>query len=151
MEKIKSIIPVFYTRCVNAPYTEGHIQVVRMITKSLLLYNVRSIILNFKYNIRQSAIEDACVSRHRIEQKIPLITRDSLYQFSAPIAAYAVSMEALKTLRFFLLTKLPFIYPDFYADCSIARPCSCYSVIHIGLKSMKRNTTHLLCFFTGHF
>jgi len=96
---------VFYTRCVNAPYTEGHIQVVRMMTKSLLLHGVKSILFNFDYSVARSTIEDRHVCKYRIDQKIPLVTRDSLYRFSAPIAAYAVSMEALKTLRFFSLEK----------------------------------------------
>lgn len=103
MREAQSITPVFYTRCVNAPYTEGHIQVIRMMIKSLLLYNVKSIILNFKYGVNSLTVEDRHVSKHRIEQRIPLIARDSLYTFSAPIAAYALSMETLKTLRFFLL------------------------------------------------
>lgn len=103
MRKVQSVTPVFYTRCVNAPYTEGHIQVIRMMIKSLLLYNVKSIIFNFRYGVNQLAVEDRHVSKHRIEQRIPLVARDSMYKFSAPIAAYALSLETLKTLRFFLL------------------------------------------------
>jgi glycosyltransferase involved in cell wall biosynthesis len=105
MKKVQNVIPVFYARCVNAPYTEGHIQMIRMLTKSLLLYNIKSIIFNFKYGVNRLTFEDSYVSKHRIEQYIPLVTRDSLYKFSAPTAAYALSMETLKTLRFFLLEK----------------------------------------------
>lgn len=97
------MLPVFYTRCVNAPYNEGHIQVIRMMTKSLLLYNVKSIIFNFRYGINQLAVEDRHVSRHRIEQNIPFVARDALYNFSIPIVAFALSIETLKTVRFLLL------------------------------------------------
>jgi len=103
MKEVQSITPVFYARGVNAPYTEGHIQVIRMMTKSLSLYHVESIIFNYKYSTNLLTVEDRHVSKRRIEQKIPLVTRDSLYKFNAAIAAYALSMETLKTFRFFLI------------------------------------------------
>jgi len=71
--------------------------------KSLLLYNVKSQVFNFRYQVKGSNREDHLLSDHRIEQRIPLVSRDSLYKFSIPISAYALSMEAIKTLRFFLL------------------------------------------------
>jgi glycosyltransferase involved in cell wall biosynthesis len=103
MQGVQKIIPVFYARGVNAPYTEGHIQVVRMMAKSLSLQNVKSMIFNFKYGVNQLITEDSDISSQRIDQCIPLIRRDSMYKFNPPISAYALSMETLKTLKFFLI------------------------------------------------
>jgi len=106
LEKIDNIIPIFYIRGYNPPYTEGHIQVVRGIVKGLLLQNIRSVVFNYKYNIEDQNVkhtlkngEDA--GEVKFEQNIPLIDREDIFHQSIKSKiVYASLMETLATPRF---------------------------------------------------
>jgi len=103
MQRPGKFIPVFYTKGLNAPYTEGHIQIVRMITKSLMLYGIKSVIFNFKYHVDESQTEDDFIREFRIQQDIPIISRESLISSRRRgILAYSLLMETLTLPRFLL-------------------------------------------------
>lgn len=106
MGKIDNIIPIFYVRGYDPPYTEGHIEVVRSIVKALLLQNIRSVVFNYKYNIGFQNTEynlkngeDA--GEVKFEQNIPLIDREAIFHQSIKSKiVYASLMETLAIPRF---------------------------------------------------
>ena len=103
MRRTENLSPVFYTRGLNAPFTEGHIQIVRMITKSLLLYGTQSVIFNFKYNVGESHAGDDLACKFRIEQRIPKVSRNNVLSGRGrSIFAYSLLMETLGTPKFLL-------------------------------------------------
>ena len=106
MGKIDNIIPIFYVRGYNPPYTEAHIEVVRSIVKALLLKNIRSVVFNYKYSTDDQNAECTLKNREdagavKFEQHIPLIDREDLFHRSIkPKIVYASLMETLATPRF---------------------------------------------------
>jgi len=104
--KINNIIPIFYVRGYNPPYTEGHIAVVRASVKALLLKKIRSVVFNYKYNIGLQNIEcdpknDQAAGEVKFEQYIPLIDREDIFHQSIKSKiVYASLMETLATPRF---------------------------------------------------
>jgi len=103
MQRSGKFIPVFYTKGLNAPYTEGHIQIVRMIVRSLMLYGIKSVIFNFKYDVDEPYAEDDLLREFRIQQRIPLISRESMISSRRrAILAYSLLMETIKVPKFLL-------------------------------------------------
>lgn len=103
MKRTEKFTPVFYTRGLNAPFTEGHIQITRMIMKSLLLQGIQSVIFNFKYHVSESCARNDLASKFRMEQRIPKVSRnDVLSGRSKSIFAYSLLMETLGTPKFLL-------------------------------------------------
>jgi len=109
--KKDSIIPIFYVRGYNPPYTEGHIAIVKGIVNALSLQNIRSVVFNYKYNV---GFQDAeCNLKNgddagevRFEENIPLIERDDIFHQNVRLKiAYASLMETLATLRFLSLER----------------------------------------------
>jgi len=104
--KIDNILPIFYVRGYNPPYTEGHLQVVRGMVKSLLLKNIRSAVFNYKYNIRFQNAEYVLKNGEgagelKFEQNIPLIDREDIFHQSIKSKiVYASLMETLAIPRF---------------------------------------------------
>ena len=106
MRKARKLVPVFYTRGLNAPYTEGHIQIVNTITKSLLLYGIKSLVFNFKYHTGTSRTKDDFASRFQVEQAVPFVDRDeAISARSWPIFAYSLIMETLRMPKFLLFER----------------------------------------------
>jgi glycosyltransferase involved in cell wall biosynthesis len=103
LNRSKNFIPIFYTRGLNSPFTEGHIQIVRMIAKSLMLHGVKSIFYNFQYGENNSQIEDEPIENYRIQQRIHGISREALFsnKFNG-IYAYSLFVETIKTPKFLL-------------------------------------------------
>jgi glycosyltransferase involved in cell wall biosynthesis len=102
MQRFKEFIPIFYTRGLNAPYTEGHIQIARMIMKSLLLFGINSLVLNFKYHVGEPQTEDYFIRESRIQQRIPFFSRDQVFSGNSAILTYSMLMETLTTPRLLL-------------------------------------------------
>lgn len=103
MRKAGKLVPVFYTRGLNAPYTEGHIQIVNTITKSLLLYNIKSLVFNFKYHTDTSKTQGNLANKFQVEQTVPFVSRDeALSARSGSIFAYSLFMETLGMPKFLL-------------------------------------------------
>lgn len=99
------LIPIFYTRGLNPPYTEGHIKVVRTMIKSLLLRNVRSIVFNYKYRLDQTQDKvDLFAIQH--EKIMPLLSRDAILSGKGPITIWASLAESLLGLDFIIAEKL---------------------------------------------
>lgn len=106
MRRIDNIIPIFYVRGYNPPYTEGHVAVVKGIVKALLLQNIRSVVFNHKYDIAHQNPECALKNGEdagelKFEKKIPLIDREDIFHESIKSKiAYASLMETLALPRF---------------------------------------------------
>jgi glycosyltransferase involved in cell wall biosynthesis len=109
--KITNLIPIFYVRGYNSPYNEGHIVFVRGMVRALLLQNVRSLVLNYKYNtgIQNAKYnlkndEDAGVLKY--EKNIPYIDRETIFhQNIKPKIIYASLMETLALPKFLSIEK----------------------------------------------
>jgi len=96
-------VPVFYTKGLNAPFTEGHIQIVRMMVKSLMLCGIKSVVLNFKYNVGEEYNQDHLINEFRIQQRIPITSRESIiFGGSRALLAYSLLMETMMMPRFLL-------------------------------------------------
>lgn len=160
MRKINKIIPIFYVRGYNSPYTEGHIEVVRCMVKSLLLQNVRSVVFNYKYNINHENAKcrlenDKNTGEIKFEQNIPLIDREEIFhQNIKSKIAYASLMETLATPRFLSTER----YMRRYGRC-VVNVINCFKyprilakgfstspvVLHFyNRKIIMRNTTKML-------
>ena len=111
MGKVDPIIPIFYVRGYNPPFNEGHIVVVKMMVKSLLLQNIRSIIFNYDYKIEENkAIYSRmnCEENGEIiyEQKIPLVKREELFHKNIKSKiGYASLMETINILKFWSIER----------------------------------------------
>jgi len=104
MQRYGELLPVFYTTGLNAPYTEGHIQIARMIIKSLMLFGVQSAVFNFNYDDGSQAEDN--FAELRIQQRIPFISRQSvLSRTRRAILIYTLMTETIKMPRFFMLEK----------------------------------------------
>jgi glycosyltransferase involved in cell wall biosynthesis len=103
MQRSANFVPVFYTKGLNAPYTEGHIQIARLLVKSLMLCGTKSVIFNFKYDIDEPHAEDDFIEEFRIEQKIPIFSRESVISSRRKaILAYSLLIETIKVPEFLL-------------------------------------------------
>ena len=117
---IENIIPIFYVRGYNPPYTEGHNEVVRGMVRSLLLQNMRSVIFNYKYNLDDENakynLDDENANAVMFEQNVPLIDREDLFHLSIkPRIAYAALMETLAIPRFLSIER----YMSRYGRCIV--------------------------------
>ncbi len=111
MGKIDQVIPVFYVRGYNSPYTEGHIELVRGMAKALLMRNIRSVVFNYRYRLGSQNAEHYPANGEvkgevKFEQKIPLIDREALFhQNLKSKIVFSSLMETLATPRFFSIER----------------------------------------------
>ena len=134
MGKIENMIPIFYVRGYNPPYTEGHIVLVRGMVKALLLQNVRSLVFNHTYNVHDPNTEYAKKDEGavRFEQKIPLVDRGDMFHrgLTARIG-YASFMETLATLKFLSIER----HVQRYGNC-IVNVINCFAYPRIFAKQI---------------
>jgi glycosyltransferase involved in cell wall biosynthesis len=89
-------LPVFYARCFNEPYTEGHIQILRLMLRSLESQNIQCRVFNYKYG--SEGLTKAPPS-NVMDTKIPVVSRDD--------AISVRDNKALLLTMFFEAIKLP--------------------------------------------
>lgn len=120
MEKIDEIIPIFYVRGYDSPYTEGHIEIVRCMVRSLLSKSIKSLIFNYKYKTYDEnlnyGVEDRTLPLTKFEQNIPLIDREELFHENRRSkVVYATLMETVLSLKFLLKER----YMSRYCHCIV--------------------------------
>jgi glycosyltransferase involved in cell wall biosynthesis len=102
----QNFVPVFYARGFDEPFTEGHIQILRMLVRSLSSRNVPSVVLNYKYSgDNEAKIEQAsgndCFWKY--DQKIPIIRReDAIAARKRAVVLSTSFLEAAASLKFML-------------------------------------------------
>jgi len=68
-----------------------------------MLYGIKSVIFNFKYDINEPQAEDDFIREFRIQQRIPIISRESVISSRRKaLLAYSLLMETIKMPKFFL-------------------------------------------------
>jgi glycosyltransferase involved in cell wall biosynthesis len=100
--------PVFYSRGFNAPFTEGHVQILRMIVKSLSLQNIQSVVFNYRYDLAGQKSEQSFGENAfwRFEQKTPFLRREEVISASERKAvAWASLFETIGSLRFMFVER----------------------------------------------
>jgi len=90
------MIPVFYARCLEADYPEGHIQAVRMFVRSLQQLATRPEVFDFEYGRNDVSQRNSSIRIRRF----PFISTESANQRTDPRTVAPLLFEAFSSLYF---------------------------------------------------
>lgn len=93
-------VATIYTRCMNPPYTEGHIAIVRSMKRAIDLSGWRALVLNLRYagesSVNPSECDGVSPVKNVFEVGIPGIKKETILH--SPNIAYPILASVLESL-----------------------------------------------------